>query len=613
MFKNLEILLNSHQRLHVGLVVVGMLLAALLEMLGIGAIPGFVALLSNPDALLERLPDSAISSWVRESELSVVTLYGAALLAVIFVIKNLYIAGLVYAEGLVIRDVTTEVATRMFRTYVNNPYTFHLQRNPAELIRNVSTEVLQAVSLMSSGMMLMREGLVLIVVFLLLLFLDPTISLATFFLLGVAAAAFYVSVRRSLLERGRLAQAHRGRQLQAVNQALGAIKVAKILGRESYLIDQFSREVKGLQHHDFYRRVVAALPRLFLEVLAVSSIVVVAAAFVLLGRTIVSMLPVLALLAVGTVRLVPAFNSITASLVQIRNHYPALELICQELRELEHAANSQAAQTALPLAEAKFQSEIEIRDLHFKYPGAANESLSGVSVRIRAGEAVGIIGPSGAGKSTLIDVILGLLTPTSGEVRVDGRKIEESISDWQRQIGYIPQDIYLIDASIRHNIAFGLPDDEIDDLAFERALGAAQLDAFVDTLPAGAETIVGDRGIRLSGGQRQRIGIARALYNNPEVLVMDEATSALDNETERAVVAAIWKLRGDRTIIIIAHRSSTVQGCDRLYLLEEGRVKDQDSFDELALRHKHLRLDLPAEERPTGDEPTDQLAEGSIK
>jgi len=325
--------------------------------------------------------------------------------------------------------------------------------------------------------------------------------------------------------------------------------------------------------------------------------------FVLLGRTIISMLPVLALLAVGTVRLVPAFNGITTSLVQIRNYYPALELICRELNELEHVANPRSVQPALPATEPRFKSAIDLHDLHYKYPGAASEALSGVSVTIKAGEAIGFIGPSGAGKSTLIDLILGLLTPTKGEVRVGGRSIEDNMSAWQRQVGYIPQDIYLIDDSIRRNIAFGLPDDEIDDVAVERSLRAAQLDSLVESLPKGAETNVGNRGIRLSGGQRQRIGIARALYHNPEVLVMDEATSALDNETEREVVAAIGTLHGDRTIIIIAHRLSTVEGCDRLYLLDEGRVKDNGNIAELGLRHKHLRQSSPNNERNTGDRP----------
>jgi ATP-binding cassette subfamily C protein len=395
MLENLRILFNKRQRMQMSLVLAGIIVAALLEMVGLGAIPGFVSLLSNPDVAIEKLPQGAFRSWIRNTDLSIVTLCGAAFLAAIFAIKNVFIAGLIYAEGRVLRDVSSAIATRLFCTYVNSPYTFHLQRNPAELFRNVSTEVLQAMALVSSGMMIIREGLVLIVVFILLLILDPMVSLTAFLILGTAAAMFYLSIRRSLLERGRLAQSHRARQYKAVNQALGAIKDAKILGREPYLINQFRREVKGTYHHEFYARVAAALPRLFLEVLAVSSLVMVALLFVLLDRNMVSMLPVLALLAVGTVRLVPAFNAITSSLVRMRNQYPAMDLMCRELRELEHAANLRSAQNLILQKEERLQATIELKELHYTYPGAMDESLRGVSATIKARKAIGFIGPSG--------------------------------------------------------------------------------------------------------------------------------------------------------------------------------------------------------------------------
>jgi len=601
--RQLEILLDGRQRFGMGLVMTGMLIAALLEMLGIGTIPVFVALLADPARLLQSLPVGSLASYVTDADPRLVTLGGAALLAAIFLVKNTFIAWLTVVEGRLVRDVTLATATRMFRGYLHSPYTFHLQHNPAELVRNVSIEVTQSVNLISSGMLLVREGLVLIVVLVLLLYMDPLTSLSTFVLLGSAAAIFYVGVRRSLLKRGQLAQAYRARQLQAVNQGLGAIKDAKIMGRESYLVGLFSHEVRGVQQNLYYQRVVSELPRLFLEVLAVSAIVVVAVVFIMLGRTVESMLPVLALLAVGTVRLVPAFNSISFALSQIRFQKPALDLVCAELQNMEQDAARDAGRSAVA-GETPFglRDEVSVRNVHYRYPGTEKEALSGVTLTIKAGETVGFIGASGAGKSTLVDILLGLLTPTSGEVRIDGRNLEECLSPWQRQIGFVPQQIYLIDDSICRNVAFGLPDDEIDRQALMRALSAAQLDEFVRNLPHGMDTFIGDRGIRLSGGQRQRIGIARALYHNPRTLVLDEATSALDNETEREVVASIGRLRSDHTIIVIAHRLSTVTGCDRLYLLDGGRVIDQGTPMELAGRHEHLRVPLSVGgERSTGE------------
>lgn len=589
MLSKLSTILSRRQRLHTLLVLIGMVFAAILEMVGIGLIPGYVTLLSDPDKAIGRLPeDWALRTWMSNTELSEIALYGAGLLAIVFVVKNSFVAALVYYEARVIRDVTTSLATRLFSTYVHSPYTFHMQRNPAELIRNVSTEVLQAMALLTNSIMLIREGLVLLVVFILLLILDPLVSLSTFFALGLAAALFYTVVRRALLRKGLLAQQHRARQYKAVNETLGAIKDAKILQRESFLIEQFDREVKGAQHNELYAKVAAALPRLFLEVLAVSSIVVVSAIFVVAGRSVISILPVLALLAVGTVRLVPAVNVITASLVRIRNLSPSFDLVRDELVALEEEASRRSAVPGHSPPENRFESTIELENVRFRYPAAETEALQGISVTVRSGEAIGFFGASGGGKSTLIDVLLGLLSPSSGRVTVDGRDIASDVAAWQRQIGYIPQDIYLIDDSIRRNVAFGLPDGQIDDASVSRALEAAQLDAFVDTLPDGVETVVGNRGIRLSGGQRQRIGIARALYHGPKVLVMDEATSALDGETEAAVVSAISKLQGELTIIIIAHRLTTLEGCERLYLLSDGQVLDMGGFDELKERHKSL-------------------------
>ena len=439
------------------------------------------------------------------------------------------------------------------------------------------------------GMRLAREGLVLAVVFLLMILVDPLVSLSVFLLLTLASGGFYLVVRGALTKRGQLFQDHWSQQVQVINQSLGAIKDAKMLGREPHLMKLFRWEVNCLRRHETFYDVVSALPRHFLEVLSIAAVFPVAAAFVLLDRPIQALLPVLALFGVAAVRLVPAIASINMALVDIRYKRPAFDLVCAELEALEVPVACQPCRIVSQSQINKMQDSIRLEDIHYRYSDAAAEALQGVSLEIEAGAAVAFIGISGAGKSTLIDIILGLLTPTSGQIHVDARDIQQNLSEWQRQIGYISQDIYLIDDSIRRNIAFGLPDDEINDIAIARAIQAAQMEGLVRSLPEGLDTLVGNRGIRLSGGQRQRIGIARALYHDPSVLVMDEATSALDDETEREVIEAIGRLRGDRTVIMIAHRLTTVRNCDRLYLLDAGKVKDQGSFEELAKRHAYLR------------------------
>ncbi|MDP9202992.1 MAG: ABC transporter ATP-binding protein/permease, partial [Gemmatimonadota bacterium] len=569
LISGLSTLLDGHQRLRAAVLLLGMVLGAALEMIGVGAIPAFVALLTDPSRLVGMITDTGWVAFLLRADLPTLALWGASALAVIFLVKNVYLVALIYAEGRVLRDVATTIANRLYRGYLYSPYTFHLQRNPAELIRNIGNEVDETTDLLRNLAVGLRESLVLTVVFLLLLLVDPGVTLAVFMLVGTAAAGFYMAVRHTLLERGKLAQAHRGRRMQAMNEGLGSIKDAKLLGRESYLVDAFSSETRAIEHHQFYPRVIAALPRLFLEVVAIVGLLLVVVGFVVLGRGTQSMLPILALLAVAMTRLIPAFNAITSSLTNIRYDWPAFELVSNELETLEGSGGGLTREhsEATPF---KLKTAISVDDLHFRYPESSVDALNGISLKIVAGEVAAFVGPSGAGKSTLVDVILGLLTPTSGQVRVDGEDIQHLLTSWQRQIGYVPQDIYLTDDTIRRNVALGLPVAEIDEPALTRALHTARLDSFIANLPQGLDTVVGNRGVRLSGGQRQRIGIARAVYHDPSVVVLDEATSALDNEAEREIIEAVGSLRGSRTVIMIAHRLTTVRSCDRLYLVRAG-------------------------------------------
>jgi ABC-type multidrug transport system fused ATPase/permease subunit len=585
----LLVALDKNQLRRLVLVLAGTLVAGMLEMMGIGAIPAFVGLLVEPDRLLSALPAGQFADWIRQIDPAHRTLYGAGLLAGLFLLKNIYLTALIYAEIRLTQDVTASVSTRLFHAYLYSPYPFHLRRNPAELTRNLTEESNGAVQFIKGGMRLVRDGLVLAVVFLLMILADPLVSAAVLLLLTLSSGGFYLVVRGALTKQGQLYQDHWSQQVQIINQSLGAIKDAKILGHEPHLMKLFCREVNCLRQHETFYEFVSALPRYFLEALSVAAVVPVAAAFMMLDRPVQSMLPILALFGVAAVRLVPAISSVNMALVDIRYKRPAFELVCAELEALEFPIAQMPGETANRPQIQKLQKSIRLENIRYCYPDAPAEALQGLSLSIAAGEAVAFIGTSGTGKSTLIDIMLGLLTPTSGQVQVDGLDIQQNLPAWQRQIGYIPQDIYLIDDSICRNIAFGLPDNEINDIALARAIQAAQMEGFVRSLPDGLETLVGNRGIRLSGGQRQRIGIARALYHDPSVLVMDEATSALDDETEREVIGAIGRLRGDRTIIMIAHRLTTVRNCDRLYLLDAGKVKDQGSFGELTKRHAHLR------------------------
>ena len=570
----LFIILDKSDRSRLVLVLLGTFVAGVLEIIGIGSTPAFIGLLVDPDWLFSTLYGSQLTSWIHEAKRPSFLLWGAALLCGVFLFKNLYVVLLVYRETQFVQGLGASISNRLFRAYVQSPYYLHLQRNPADVIRNLTEESTYTVDFIRAGLRLLREGLTLSLVFLLMVVVKPAVSLTVFSILALVSGVFYSAVRRVLTLHGRLWRDHWSRRLQIISQTLGTIKDAKILGRESYLMNLFRTETASLHRHETFHEVTSLLPRYFLETLAMAAVVLVAVLFLLSNRPLGSLAPMLVLYGMAIARLLPAVITINSSLVEIRYRRPGLELLCTELKALEASivqASDQAKNSMMMAAPVT----ITLENIHYRYPGATSEALQGVSLSIQAGTTVGFVGTSGAGKSTLIDLIVGLHAPTQGRVLVSGVDVRQDLPTWQRQIGYVPQDIYLIDDSIRRNIAFGLPDDQIDELAVARAVQAVQMESFVQSLPQGIETPVGHDGVRLSGGQRQRIAIARALYHDPSVLVMDEATNALDDDTESDIMEAVRALQKNRTLIVVTHRPSTVDGCDQLFRLEAGRLVEE--------------------------------------
>ena len=354
-----------------------------------------------------------------------------------------------------------------------------------------------------------------------------------------------------------------------MQQGLGGVKDVKLLGREADFLSTFSEHsVKSGQVAQFME-ILQKLPRLWLEVLAVSGLALLVLIMLSQEREMSSIVPTIGLFAAAAFRLMPSVNRILNAVQKLRYGLVPINNLYEDFQILEQEPVVASIDSPKKIL---LQDDICIADITYSYYEAPAAALSNLSIRIKKGESVGIIGPSGSGKSTLVDLILGLLTPDTGQILIDGQDIQNNLRLWQDQIGYVPQAIYLTDDTLRRNVAFGLPHSQIDDLAVKRAIQSAQLEEFVSSLPDGLETFVGERGIRLSGGQRQRIGIARALYHEPGVLVLDEATSALDTATEKGVMEAVTALHGSKTVIIVAHRLSTVENCDLLCRLEQGRL-----------------------------------------
>lgn len=538
------------------------------EMLGVGLVVPVMSVLASPESFVdsERLPwFSATLAGATNAELA---LWAMAALVFIYTLKTIFLAYLGWRQARFTYAIMAQVSQRLFGVYLAQPYTFHLQRNSAQLIRNAMTETqIFALSVVGPALSLLAELLVFIGLFTLLVYLEPVGALIVFGVLGIAAGGFFQAVRKPITRWGCARQHHEGQRIQRLQQGLGAAKDVILLGRTGEFLDQYrthsaaSARVAGLQ------TVVSLLPRLWLELLAVIGMAILVLTMVAQGKQVSEVLPVLGVFAAAALRLIPSVNRVLVALSSLRYGLPVIETLHAEM----HLVGTEA-RAGVRGPRGRFQRGLRLDDVGYRYPGARGPALVGISLEVGRGETVGFIGASGAGKSTLVDVLLGLLEPTEGAVLVDGADIRADRRGWQDQIGYVPQDIFLTDDTLRRNIAFGLPDDEISEEAVLRAVHAAQLEGFIAHLPEGLGTVVGERGVRLSGGQRQRIGIARALYHDPPVLVLDEATSALDNKTEADVMDAIRALHGVKTIMIVAHRLTTVAHCDRIYRLGQGHL-----------------------------------------
>lgn len=555
-----------------------MLIGSIWEALGVGLVLPFIAIIEKPSRLNDLLfwRHSAIPLTPQEEYqwLLILSISFAAL----YICKNLFIAGSNYLQFKFLNEKQRKFSVLLLRSYLFKPYTFHLQNNTAKLIQNANNETTNIFnSYLLPLLIIISESLIVFAIFAVIILSNPFISIIVITVLGILSYLFFKFFRRKLKEIGARRVQYAQKVVQSINQGLGGIKEVKILGREQVFLDVYEQNLIEDRKANFFLNFINQLPRSYFETLAVTAIILIIILTLVQRGSMAQVLPLISLFAAAAFRLLPSATRLMVSLNSVIFYSASVDIIYDDILE----ARSLEIHKAEPVAIKPFRDRLELIDLYYTYPNAPRPALCGVSLTIKQGEMVGFVGSSGAGKTTVVDLILGLLEPSQGDIRVDGESIYDNLPQWQRQIGYIPQTIYLCDDTLRRNIAFGLPDEAIDERAVWSAVEAAQLATFVRTLPDGLDTVVGERGVRLSGGQRQRIGIARALYHNPSVLIMDEATAALDNQTEAGVMDAIQALSGEKTIIMIAHRLSTVMECDRLYLMANGQVAAVGSYQEL--------------------------------
>jgi ABC-type multidrug transport system fused ATPase/permease subunit len=490
-------------------------------------------------------------------------------LTAIYLVKNLFLGYVAWRQMKLAFGVHSRLSQQLFALYLRQPYTFHLQRNSAYLVRNVTGEVAQVADAIMHGLILLSEALVLAGISALLLIVEPVGALISVAVLGAAAGLFYGGTRGRVSAWAEARLFHDRLRHFHLYQGLGGVKEVKLLGRERGFLDLYRMHTTQSLRVAQLQATLPPLSRLWLEVLAVAGLAVLAITMLAQGRPVATIVPTLGLFAVAAFRLLPAVDRVVHAVQLLRSREPGIRSLYEEFRLT--AEEPVPARTG----RAPFRAAIHLAGVSYTYAGRSTPALSGINLSIGKGESVGFIGPSGSGKSTLVDLILGLLTPQTGRITVDGEDIRDDLRGWQDQIGYVPQALYLTDDSLRRNVAFGIPEAQIDNERVRRAVRGSQLEEFVDTLPDGIDTVVGERGVRLSGGQRQRIAIARALYHDPAVLVLDEATSALDTATEEGVIRAVAALKGQVTVVVVAHRLSSMAACDRIYRLEHGRIAQE--------------------------------------
>lgn len=556
------------------------------EMLGIGSVPVFAYIIIDPDAFLETLSEKfniSINLEINKKKLIIIC---GIIFILIFVLKNLALVMISYLELKIMKNFRIRCIKDIFNYFLEMPFSYHLNTNPAVTIRIINSDVGQAFGYLFSKIRLIREYILLVFIATTLVLIDPlTYSLSLLFF-ALVAITFYFIYKKIITKRAEIFQKKTAERLQILNQSFYSIKEIKIFNKLNFFNKIFDNNTKVLEKIRLFVTFIAAIPRHVYELMAALMIIFFTLVLVMQDYSQSSIIPIVSLLVASGARFIPAFNTISSSMSSIRFSQPMFDKVIFYLNSLnELNANKklkQINQDNSDEAKLPFNNKIQINNLSFDYHG--KKILENSSFSIKQGSTIGIIGKSGEGKSTLINLIVGLLKPSSGEILVDDQNIDQNLINWQKKIGYISQDVYLMDDTIKSNICFGLEEGEIDNKNFNKALEQAQIAKFVNSLNEKEYTKIGNLGSRISGGQKQRIAIARALYLNPEILILDEATSSLDMNNENKILSEINQIKANKTVILISHRKNTLASCNYIYLLNDKKIslisKDQLSDTE---------------------------------
>jgi len=564
--------------------------AALLQALGIISVLPFLQLVMEPEMVREnKWLNLLFVSLGFKSVFSFTIFVGFAMLGILLV-GNAISAFFAWLKVRFVWQKNHDISSALLRKYLSLPYVYFLSKHSADLGKNILSEVEQMTGhLLLPLMRILTSGIVVFIILTLLFFVNPAVAAITVLLFGSLYVAIFVFLRRRLRVKGeKRVQENTGR-FTVATEALAGIKDIKILGREGYFLERFSNHSAKFSKLQAWVAVIGQLPQYFMETVAFGGVIALILVLLSLGQEGSKIIPLVSFFVFAGYRLMPAFQEIFYGVSSVQFNRASLDKISRDMSEETTAPPVfQKRELPTPLV---LRERIALENMSFCYPHSRQIALSHVSLEIPKSSFVGLVGPTGGGKTTLGDVLIGLLSPSEGRMTVDGVEIRgNNVWNWQRNIGYVPQQVFLYDDTVTRNVVFGLPDERIDRTRVEEVCRIANLHDFIEQeLPNGYDTPIGERGIRLSGGQKQRIGIARALYHDPEVLVLDEATSSLDGITERAVLQAIENVAKKKTVIAIAHRLTTVKNCDTIYLIDKGAIVTQGTYEELMERDEQFR------------------------
>jgi len=578
LFKKAWLLLKHKQKKYAIFIFVLMLFAMLLETLSIGIILPLTSILMKGDIGATFFSNFFIFDILTGKNLVFIVL---SVTLIIFLTKNLALAYNLWQNTKFLRKLELELTNRLFKYYLKSDYIFFLQNNTSHLYRNLTSIIGTFISYTKSHLIFLSEIIVFAGIALILFYVDFLGTVIILFSVGAVSFLIYILTIGKISFFGKERNIVGGELNKHLLQGMASAKDVKILDREEDLIYQVDKNLFKMTRFNHIIQFISGLPKFSFEMLLVIAFLVIIIVMTNMGKDILDIIQYLGVFAVASFRIIPGVSKILTSFQMIKYTEPSVRILLQEFdskKNFHVQKNYQTKNRSIPL---KFKKEIKLKNLSFSYPIRKEFSLSKISMSVKKGDIVGIIGETGSGKSTLVNLLIGLLKPSEGKVEVDELDINSNLPEWYKKIGYVPQSVYLTDDTIRKNIAFGLREDDINDDLIRNAVEKANLNKFLNSLSDGLETIVGEKGIRLSGGQQQRIGIARALYRDPEILILDEATSSLDQLTEKKIMESIQYLKRKKTLIIATHRLITVKNCDKIFFIDKGKITKQGSPEEI--------------------------------